>query len=60
VPQDAAARELGLLNDTNYELCLLDDEDDCDTDIEWTFLKTALGLTNNKMGLSSELDFNEF
>jgi hypothetical protein len=36
VQQDVAVKESSLLNDTEYELHPLEDEDDSDTDIGWT------------------------
>jgi hypothetical protein len=62
VLQDVVVRELGLLNDTEYELQLLEDEGDSNTGTGWTDLKTTVALTDDKLGLSSELDclFSEF
>jgi hypothetical protein len=55
-------RELGLLNDTEYELQLLEDEGKSNTDTGWTALKTTVGMTDDEVGLSSKLDclFSEF
>jgi hypothetical protein len=62
VPQDVAVRESGLLNDTEHELDLLDDEDDSNKNTGWTYFKTSLGLNDDEMGMSLELDglFNKF
>jgi hypothetical protein len=51
-----------LLSDTDYELDLLKDEDESNKNTEWTSLKTSLGLNDDEMGISLELDslFDKF